>query len=203
MKTYGTIGLVVLLLAGGAQGGRTIFTLTSKGLVQAQPGLTIPLGPWNEGGTREWDAPVPAVDGSEGLVLCESDAHLRLGVVGVGESVASVVQAVEDSAARSLIDQTDGLDPNADWGTAGSWNARAEAYSDALTVNPRGRIALPTPGKGGWTPALLAATEEEFVMECVVFPALGAMIFVLAGRLLVIRVQKRRLRDRLPQLLQA
>ncbi|MEN6425013.1 MAG: hypothetical protein ABFE13_06605 [Phycisphaerales bacterium] len=202
MKTYGIIGVAVLLLVATAQAVNTISTLTGKGLGQTLPGQVGSAGPWNEEGTGEQGTPLQILAESDGLFEVESDTYLHVWAVAAGEQAACTAQTVEGPAIRPVTGLIDGLDPNTGVGASGHWSTGARTYSDIGVVNAGGSIVLPALEEGGWIPVPLVTGQESFIMELVVFPSLGAMILVFVARLLVVRVRRRRSRSRLPQLLQ-
>ena len=202
VNTHGTIGVVILLAAGTVQAVNTVSMLSGKGLVQTEPGQIVPMGPWNEGMPEEQEEPLRIFDEAVGTLPWESCVGLQTGSVELGEPVVSAVHTENGAVVHPPASLLDGFEPNAAWGMSGPWNAEPKEYPDAHVVSSAGSIQLSVSGETDWIPASLAKTQESFIMVFVVLPSLVAMTLVLAARLLVVRVRRRRSPALLQELLQ-
>jgi hypothetical protein len=204
MRTYGITGIALLLLAAAGQAASTVSTLTGKGTAQTQVGLVGPPGPWNE---KMQDVPEQAVqilDPSEGMLLQPAlelcpDPWLST----LDEAAPSLTLAVEDATGRRATRLIGGHDSNTGWGADRYWSTDLAKPSDPGFVIAGSGDGLPAFDDIDRVPGSQQTTRAAFVMEVIVFPALAAMVLVLLGRQLVLRVHRRRSGHRFEQLLQA
>lgn len=204
MRAYGFTGIALLLvLAGAAQAVSTVSTWTDTRLAETEPGLVGPPGPWNE-----WlrDAPeqtLRILDESEGVLRSALEIRPDLWVSALGETTTSLNEVVEDAAEHATASPIGAWDPKLSWATAHHWSLDAGRYSDPGFVNAGGSIRLSTSDGVSRMPSSLRITRATYIMVIIVFPALAAMVLVLAGRLFLLRFHRRRSVRRFEQLLQA
>ncbi|MBP7050525.1 MAG: hypothetical protein KBE65_05885 [Phycisphaerae bacterium] len=204
MKTYEVTGIVLLLLAGVAQAVNTVSMLTDKEVAESQEGLVHPLESRDVNRAVAPDEALRTLDQlEETLMHSASDFGPDNWAAGVGEATPSGSAAVQDAPANRVADLIAGSDPNAGWRYDRCWRVDpAKSSGPGLAGVGRGvqPVSLDELDR---VPGSSPTTRAAFVMEIIVFPALAAMVLVLACRLLVLRIRDRRSIRRFERLLQA
>ncbi|HNS22062.1 MAG TPA: hypothetical protein PKH24_16275 [Sedimentisphaerales bacterium] len=204
MKTYEVTGIVLLLLVGVSQAVNTVSMLTDKEVAESQEGLVHPLESRDVSRAVAPEEALRTLDQlDETLVRSAPDFGPDMWVAGVGEATPSGSRAVEEAPATRVADLIGRPDPNASWRCDRCWRVDpAKSSGPGLAGVGRGvqPVSLDELDR---VPGSSPTTRAAFVMEIIVFPALAAVVLVLACRLLVLRIHDRRSIRRFERLLHA
>ena len=201
MKTYGIIGIAVLLLAGAAHAVNTVSTLTDKGWSQTEAGAVGPLGPSNEGGVGTDGLALHILDESEGVLPPLPDLYPDLWMTELEKSSVSLTDEIAGAAGGSTAGLIGPLDSDTGRGAGRHWNMDPRHYAGAGFADAGGSVQLPVFTELDWVLTPPPVDRTTFIMEIIVFPALGAMVLVLVVRLFILRLRMRRSPSRTEQLL--
>lgn len=214
MKMWGFVWVSILLLAGTSHTLHSARAYSDKGWERPQPESANPIGPWNDGiaAAQASSESAPSTGESENAksetpsqdplqTSVPMDLAASTGLPGnFGASWTREIGPLLDDRSR-LAGNTDhsashlanGVGDVEDWQRAGhQWAGVPQGYSDTGLAGAGGSADLPAFSEVGWTSATLPVQREEYFMELVVFPALGAVTLVCVVILVIARLRRRR-----------
>ena len=205
MKTKGLVLIFLLLYAAAAQAVNTVTTLQNNGWENVQQGLVSRVGPSAEGPIG---SPLPDIGNpgpSKGLL--DSVLGIPPGLLGPQSEEQIVLplwqgQIGNGATGPSLPGSVDNLAGGMDLGGSEGWNVAPKEYSDAGLVDAGVLADHSAFADLDLTDTTLPSAEEASFMEIVVFPALGALLIVFVGVVLVLRFRRRKVMSETEQLLQ-
>ncbi|MGE5296684.1 MAG: hypothetical protein ACM3VT_17835 [Solirubrobacterales bacterium] len=198
MKMCKWIWVLVLSFAGLALAVNTTTTLNDKGWERTRQGLIEDVETRQGGAVRSADPNLKVSDASESVLgsLLETDVNLPAVFPGDWGSVVSTDGGIARQPAGGLAGVENCVDVNDP-----NWSLNMNNGPDADFVSASSQVKLPSFAEIDWMATPLPTAKETSLMVVVVFPALGMLVAIFLGTMIVLRIRRRRPLDRSQQLL--